>query len=183
MVRRTLRHGSRAIPVRNAHIPPKVVRLYQFDPPSTFSANRAVSLRDAMDSSSSDSKKIAMTILFNWSPASAHQFKRALVDPDGETMGLLGCAGEVPQRCDPCPAPDKAPRSPAAGTSSALSFNEKLQVDLRFLYDTTALQAIDVYSKFPPLAPACSKYDPEAWDAVSIARIAILGRNIADCKG
>ena len=59
------------------------------DLPPTFSACRAVALGDAADPGSMARKKIATELFVNLSQASAHQLKRVLPDPDGETTGLL----------------------------------------------------------------------------------------------
>ena len=69
-------------------------------------------------------------------------------------MPLITCADELLARCEACQAFEKAPHVPAAGTSAAAMFNEKLQADLLFLGDIIALHIMDVYSKYSPLIPA-----------------------------
>ena len=52
---------------------------------------------------------------------------------------------------------------------------EKLQVDLLFLGDSVAPRAMDVYSKYYPLAPARSKNPQEVWGAFRNSRIGVFG--------
>ena len=53
--------------------------LFQFDPPFTFTARKAVVLGDALDRSASD-PKVAMKVGVERGHASAHQLKRVLAD-------------------------------------------------------------------------------------------------------
>ena len=86
-----------------------------------LSSFKAVALGDALDPSESDPEKLTMKRHLNWGNASAHQLKRTLAG-----------VGEVLRKREVRRAFDKAPRSPAAGTSSVSSFNEKLRAGLLF---------------------------------------------------
>ena len=59
--------------------------LYQFGPPSTFSACKAAALGDALDPSASGTGRIVMKLHVNWGHVSARQLKRDLADADGDT--------------------------------------------------------------------------------------------------
>ena len=88
-----------------------------------------------------------MKLHINWGHASASQLKRAPVDSDGETTGLINMAGDAPQQREVCRAFDRAPHLWIAATSTASPLNEKLREDILFLYDAIALNAMDMYSK------------------------------------
>ena len=55
------------------------------------------------------------------------------------------------------------------------SFNEKLQVDLPFLGDATALHAMDVHSKYSFLGPARSANSSNLRDPVCSPWVAVFG--------
>ena len=68
-------------------------------------------------------------------------------------MRPITCADGVPAQCDVCQAFGKAPRVPAAGTSTVAMFNEELQVDLLSLDDIVALRIMDAHPKNSLLIP------------------------------
>ena len=70
-------------------------RLYQFGPPRTFSASKAVTLRDALDGCPSDPQNIARKLHVNYGHASAQQLERVPVDSGGDYMRVLTCVDEV----------------------------------------------------------------------------------------
>ena len=116
-----------------------------FTPPQLFSACKAVTLRDAGISETSDPKKIITKLHINWGHFSATQSKRVLVDAKGDTQSSIQHVDDVVSQRDACKAFAKPPRIPISGTSSVSTFNERLQTDLLFLDDIVALRILDVF--------------------------------------
>ena len=56
-----------------------------FAPPQLFSACNAATLQDAGNADTSDREKTIMKLHLNWGHASATQFKRVMVDAEGDT--------------------------------------------------------------------------------------------------
>ena len=102
-----------------------------------------------------------MKLHVNWGRASAKQLKQVLADSKGGIFRWVNCVDEVLQQRETCRASDKAPHVPTAGTSTASMFSEKVQVDLLFLGDITALQDMGMFSKFSLLLPVQSKNPQE----------------------
>ena len=110
-----------------------------------------------MDGYLSDPKKIIMALHVHWSHASAQQFRRVLVDPDGDNMHLATRADDVSEQREVRRASDRAPQVPIAGTSTVSLSDEKLQADLSFSYDLIDLKAPDVFSENSLPIPVRSK--------------------------
>ena len=91
-------------------------------------------------------------------------------------MHLLACAGEVLEQCEVCRPFDKAPRVPAAGTSTVPMFDENLQVDLFLVGDIIVLRATDVFSTYSLLMPVSSKDPRGVSDASCSSRTGVSGR-------
>ena len=100
--------------------------LYQFDPPRTFTARKAIALGDASDGCLPGAEKIVTKLYLNWDRASAQQLKRVLANSDGGNVQLLACADEVSGQPEVCRASDEAPRVPIAGASAGSMFSDKL---------------------------------------------------------
>ena len=94
---------------------------------------------------------------------------------EGGNLHLLRQIGEVLGYCDFCRAFSRAPHVPIAGASTVSAFNAKLQVDIPPLGDIIALHVMDVFPKFPLLAPVRSKNPQEVGDASANLRIGICG--------
>ena len=77
---------------------------YQFDPPRTFSACKAVTLGDSLDGCSSDPKKIVVKLHLNRGHVSAHQFKWVSADSDGDNPHSLTCVDAYSGQCEVCRA-------------------------------------------------------------------------------
>ena len=90
----------------------------QFGAPRTLPACRAATLADATDGRLSGPKKIIMKLHVDGGHASPQQWKRALVDSEGNNTHLPTYFGEVLAQREVCPVCEKAPRSPAAGAAT-----------------------------------------------------------------
>ena len=96
---------------------------------------------------------------------------------DGVNVGKAGldAAGSVVNLCEVCQVLHKAPHLPIADTSQASALNERLQVDLHFLYDVITLHAMDLFPKYPLLARVLPNDPLEVWGASATSQIAALG--------
>ena len=90
-------------------------------------------------------------------------------------MHLLTCADEVLEQREGRRACGKAPHAPIAGTSTVATFYEKLQVELLFLNDITAMRAMGVFSTYFFLIPTHSKNPQEVWGTFCNSRIRVSG--------
>ena len=81
--------------------------------------------------------------------------------------GVLG-------RCGVCRASDKAPHLPIPGTSTVLTFNGNLQVDLFLPGDLKALRPMDLYPTHSLSMPARPKNPQEVRDSFRSARVGVF---------
>ena len=91
-------------------------------------------------------------------------------------MHLLACVGKVLEQCGVRRLFDKAPRVPAAGTSTVSMFDENLEVDLFLLGDIIALRAMHVLSTYSLLMPVGSKDPRGVSDASCTSRAGVSDR-------
>ena len=157
------------------HLPCTQEGLYHFGPPLSSAACEAVFLGDAEDCRLTDSKKIATNLFVNRGHASALQVKRVLVYPGGNNTHLSASLDEVLAQCEVCQAVDKAPHAPAAGTSTAATFDEKLEADLLFPDDIIALHGTDVIPKYSLSIPARTQNPQEVRGAFCSPAIGVFG--------
>ena len=155
--------------------PPTSPSALSFQTPQFFSACKAVILRDAGSGEISDPNKVIMKLHINWGHVSGTQFKRVLVDAEGDTQSLLQHVDGVGSQCDTCKAFDKAPHIPISGTSTVSMFNERLQMDLLFLDDIIAWHIMDVFSKYSFLTRVRPKNPQGVWDAFISSWVGVFG--------
>ena len=91
---------------------------FRIETPLAFAACEAVTLGAARDGSLTGPKKIIMKLHVDGGHASPQQWKRALVDSEGNNMHLPTYFGEVLAQREVCPVFEKAPRSPVAGAAT-----------------------------------------------------------------
>ena len=155
------------------HIPYPEDGLRQLDPPRSNSARRTVAPEDAAVPCFPGPEKLFLKLHVDWGPVSAEQLRSVIVERGGRTMGLMNFAYRVLRQREACRAFDTAPHLPIAGTSTASSFHEELQVDFLFVDDAIPLRAIDMFPKCPPLARARSGNPVGGRGASCSSRIAI----------
>ena len=116
----------------------------------------------------SNARLIAKRMLGSRGHASASQRKRIPTDADGAAAAALKVAGFVADEGDACPAFDGAPRSPAAGASSASNLNEKVQTGPLSLGYRITLQSVE--SSLVPTKNSC-----EVWVEIAALQITVFG--------
>ena len=94
----------------------------------------------------SDPEKNAMKLHVNGRHASAQREKLVSANSDKDNMHLATYGYGALEQCAACPAFNKDPHVPIAGTSTVSMFNVKLEVDLFFLYGIIGR----FFSKYPP---------------------------------
>ena len=136
----------------------------------------STALGDALDGEKSDPKEIVRGLHVNRGHAASQQLKRTMAEADGKANRLTPLVDDVVRECEICRAFDVAPTTPASGTSSASSSNEKAQVDLLFLDDLIVLHVLDIFSRHSLLVPVRSKSPERVWDSFCALRIAVFGK-------